>query len=36
MVIVCPHCAELAGMGKEELRMGSKMGTKALIAQMLS
>ena len=34
-VIVCPHCAELAGVGKEDLRMGSKMGTKASIAKML-
>ena len=34
-VLVCPHCAELAGVGKEALRKGSKMGTKASIAQML-
>ena len=34
-VIVCPHCAEAAGLKAENLRQGAKMGDEASIAELL-
>ncbi len=34
-VLVCPHCAEIAGVNKNQLRKGSMLGTPASIAAMI-
>lgn len=33
-LLVCPHCAELAGVDASELREGAKMGTKESVAEL--
>ncbi len=34
-VVVCPHCAEVAGVDRNQLRDGCEFGTPKSIAQML-
>lgn len=34
-VMVCPHCAEIAGLSKNQLRKGSTLGTPGSIAAMI-
>ena len=31
-IVLCPHCASVAGIGKDELRDGSRIGTEQEIA----